>query len=148
MEKKQTVSGFTLLELLVSMALTTMVFFIGQYIFSAFKDFTLTYDSALDYTYDLGILQHQIDRDLQATKKWKYEEELDSWCMKYAHDEIGPCYAFESGEIIRIWQESRVSWEFQGELRIQDSLQQWVLIDTVHKLSMRFSLPKEGRVKP
>lgn len=148
MGNKYKVSGFTLLELLVSMALTTMVFFIGQYIFSAFKGFALTYDSAVDYTYDLGILQHQIDRDLQTAKKWEYKEELDSWCIEYGLDDSGPCYSFESGEIVRTWQESSVSWKFQGEFGMQDSLQQWVLTDTVHKLSMRFSLPKEGKVKP
>ncbi len=147
MEKKQTVSGFTLLEILLSMALTTMVFFIGQYIFNAFKSFTLSYDNALDYTYDLGILQERIDKDLQTAKKWVYEKELESWCMKYTHNEIGPCYTLGSEEITRTLLESRVSWKFQGEFVVEDSLQRWILIDTVHKVSMRFSLPKEGRVR-
>ncbi|MEM7512995.1 MAG: prepilin-type N-terminal cleavage/methylation domain-containing protein [Bacteroidota bacterium] len=147
MSRKQKVSGFTLLELLVSMALTTMVLLLGQYIFSAFKRFALTYDASIDYTYELSILQQRIDRDLVGAKEWRWQEKQQSFCIEYLNTS-GPCYEISGSSITRTWQGQKVSWKFQGELLHSDSMRQAVLRDTVHQLYMRFSLPKEGRARP
>ncbi|MEM8897795.1 MAG: prepilin-type N-terminal cleavage/methylation domain-containing protein [Bacteroidota bacterium] len=148
MSKKQKVSGFTLLELLVSITLTSLVFFIGQYIFSTFRGFTLTYDNAIQYTYKLSSLQHQIDRDLRGAKKWAWQEELQAYCIEFGKQKPGPCYVLERDSLSRNWEGSKVSWAFQGEWVSHDSQRQWIVRDTVHQLSLWFSLPKEGRVKP
>ncbi|MEM6766785.1 MAG: prepilin-type N-terminal cleavage/methylation domain-containing protein [Bacteroidota bacterium] len=137
--------GFTLLELLVVIALTSLVLLLGQYIYIAFYHFHTQYETSVSYTYELSQIQYSIDRDiLQATAfQWEEENEL---CLMNGEDLIS-CYLLHAEGIRKSWGVYAMNWELSGNWQVDTTSTTLLFTDSLRNIHLRFNLPAKGTAK-
>lgn len=72
--KYKTLPGFTLVEILVSMALIAAVLMLGLYTYQTFVSFHLRYDDKLEVSSNLSLLKFQLERDIRQTTSLSFQE--------------------------------------------------------------------------
>ncbi|MEL6194341.1 MAG: prepilin-type N-terminal cleavage/methylation domain-containing protein [Bacteroidota bacterium] len=139
-------SGFTLLELLVAIALTSLVFILGQYIYVAFHQFHVQYEGRVDHTYELSQIQYSLDRDLQSASIIQWEEE-HVLCLKN-EEEVLSHYHLYPKEISRTVEDHMTSWEVSASWELEQTSAGFLLVDSLQNLQLRFFLPAKATAKP
>ncbi|MEM7373243.1 MAG: prepilin-type N-terminal cleavage/methylation domain-containing protein [Bacteroidota bacterium] len=74
---KRKLHGFTLIEMLVSMALIGSVLMLGLYTYRVFVSFHQRYDQRLESSSELSVLRYQLGRDLATTVRFSFLSPTD-----------------------------------------------------------------------
>lgn len=135
--------GFTLIEIMMALALTGIVLVMGGYIYKIFTDFQYRYQERIDRTYDTAILHHQLHQDL--THAWQLEAIPNGFILQNRKGEPQISYYQTNGYLIRSWDEVSDSLPFQGILLSGTTGIE--LQDSISGLSHHFYFPERSHAK-
>ena len=134
--------GFTLLEMLLALALTSAVLTLGFFTFRTFLQFQIRYETKVNATYDMALIHHQLQQDLR--KATKLQLQAGNMLLFDANQELLIRYQSKDSMLLRFI-EQRVDTLFgKGSLSIHSNQQSLIWIDPLTGENL-FPLPKRAR---
>ena len=139
---RQTLKGFTLLEILIALALTSAVLTLGFFSFRTFLQFQIRYEQKVNATYDTALIHHQLQQDLR--KATQLQLQGGNVLLFDANQELLIRYQSEDSILLR-FVDQRVDTLFgKGTLSIHPNQQSLIWTDPLTGENL-FPLPKRAR---
>ncbi|MEO0470840.1 MAG: prepilin-type N-terminal cleavage/methylation domain-containing protein [Bacteroidota bacterium] len=134
--------GFTLLEMLLALALTSAVLTLGFFTFRTFLQFQIRYEQKVNATYDMALIHHQVQQDLR--KAAQLQLQGGNVLLFDAKQELLIRYQSEDSMLLR-FVDQRVDTLFgKGTLSIHFNQQSLIWTDLITGENI-FPLPKRAR---
>lgn len=138
-------SGFTLLELLFSLALTGMVLLLGFGVYRLLGDWSKRYETQLDEAAQFSLLTRRLQIDFREANTAQYES--GSLQLQLSPDELLCQYHKTDSSLIRQAKNRQDTFPFLGTWG-NDLQGDWYIEDTVVHLRANFQLLPQARAKP
>lgn len=142
-QKSRKLKGFTLIEMLVALALTGSVLVLGFGVYRLFGDWVKRYSQQIEHAADFALLEKQIRLDMGRVNTMEWKEGV-----LLLNEEATPVlqYIRNDSQLIRKSSYSQDTFAFIGDWQYQDKA--WSIEDTVLRVSASFSFPPKAQAKP
>ncbi|MEO0468215.1 MAG: type II secretion system protein [Bacteroidota bacterium] len=134
--------GFTLVEMLLALALTSAVLTLGFFTFRTFIQFQIRYEIKVNATYDTALIHHQLQQDL--LKATQLQLQGGNVLLFDPNQELLIRYQSKDSMLLRFIDQRSDTLFGKGSLSIHSNQQSLIWIDPLTGENL-FPLPKRAR---
>ena len=141
--KRPILKGFTLLEMLVALALTGSVLVLGFGLYRLFGDWVKRYQQQIERAADFALLEKQIRLDMGRAEAIEWQNGII-----LLNEQAIPIlqYSRNDSQLIRRSSFEQDTFAFIGDWQYQEN--GWTIQDTNLHVSASFSFPSKAQAKP